>query len=303
MNLPHLAELAALSTALLWSFSSIFFTVASQRFGAFVVNRVRLLIAVLIVGILHWFTTGTFFPVGESWQRYGWLAASAFAGLVVGDTLLFQSYRLIGARLGMLVLSLNPIFGALMAWMLLGENLSTIEVAAMTLALGGAAWVVLERSGANGAGTATERRYALGIALALGGAFGQALNLILAKQALGDGFSPLSAVVVRMLASAIMVWGWTVARGRALDTFRQLRADRGASLAILGGAVSGPVLGVWMSMVAIQGERIGVASTLMSMTPIAMLPFVGLIFKERISPRAVVGTGIAMAGIALMIAA
>jgi len=39
----------------------------------------------------------------------------------------------------------------------------------------------------------------------------------------------------------------------------------------------------------------------MAMTPVVSLPLVPIFFKERVSPRAVLGTLVAIAGIALMI--
>ena len=60
-------------------------------------------------------------------------------------------------------------------------------------------------------------------------------------------------------------------------------------------------MGVWLSLIAVQSARVGIASTLMAMTPVVSLPLVPIFFKERVSPRAVLGTLVAIAGIALMI--
>ncbi len=83
-------------------------------------------------------------------------------------------------------------------------------------------------------------------------------------------------------------------------TIRTLRQDRRAELAIFGGAVAGPFLGVWLSMVAVQNARVGIASTLMAMTPIMLLPLVRLIYREQVSVRAAAGTLLAVAGVAIM---
>jgi drug/metabolite transporter (DMT)-like permease len=80
-----------------------------------------------------------------------------------------------------------------------------------------------------------------------------------------------------------------------------VRADGQAARAITAAAFIGPFLGVWLSMIAVQSSRIGIASTLMAMTPVLSLPLVRIVFKERVTPRAVFGTLVAMAGVAAMI--
>lgn len=303
MNTTYVGEIAALGTALCWSFSSIFFTVAGRRVGSLVVNRGRLVAAVLLVSATHFLLLGQPFPTGAGADRWFWFGLSALVGLAIGDTLLFQAYLFVGTRIGMLLMSLNPIFGALLAWLILGETLQSVEVVAMLLALGGATWVVLERSnGSNGNGHApvTSRQYAIGIALALSAGLCQALGLIIAKRGLGDSFSPLSAVVMRMSVAAIIMWSLAVATRQAAPTVRALRHDSRADWAILGGAIAGPFLGVWLSMVAVQNSRVGIASTLMAMTPVLLLPIVHWVYHEHISSRAIAGTILAFAGVALM---
>ena len=116
-----------------------------------IVNRVRLALAVLFVGGMHWLLFGQPFPTATEPYRYVWLALSALIGLVIGDGLLFQCYVLVGPRIGVLLLSMSPIFGTALAWVFLGERLTPQELGAMALALGGVTWVVLERGKGTGA--------------------------------------------------------------------------------------------------------------------------------------------------------
>jgi drug/metabolite transporter (DMT)-like permease len=71
-------------------------------------------------------------------------------------------------------------------------------------------------------------------------------------------------------------------------------------LGVLGGAVLGPFLGVGLSLIAIQHAYIGIASTLMALPPIFLIPLSRWFFKEKITPRAVIGTLIALGGVALL---
>jgi hypothetical protein len=100
----------------------------------------------------------------------------------------------------------------------------------------------------------------------LGAATGQAVGLILAKKGLGGNFPALSANMMRMLAAAATLWAITLFQGQAGPTFRRLLDNRPAIPSIIGGAVFGPFLGVWLSLVAIR-QHIGIASTLMALPP------------------------------------
>ena len=301
MNTTYLGELAALGTAALWSVSSILFTIGSRRVGSMIVNRVRLAFAVLLVGAMHWLLFGQPFPAGAEPYRYVWLGLSALIGLVLGDGLLFQCYLLVGPRIGVLLLSLSPVFSTILAWGFLGERLTPTELAAGVLALSGVTWVVLERGKGAGAQTIPSRDYLRGVLFGLGAGLCQAANLVIAKQGLGGGFPALSGTMIRMSIAAAAIWVWAAVIGEAGRTIRKVRADGPAARALLGGAFAGPFLGVWLSMIAIQSARIGIASTLMAMTPVLSLPLVRIVFHERVTARAVIGTLVAMAGVAAMI--
>lgn len=67
-----------------------------------------------------------------------------------------------------------------------------------------------------------------------------------------------------------------------------------------GGAVLGPFLGVWLSLVAVKYAYVGIASTLMSLPPIILIPVSHWVFKEKITFGAILGTVIAVAGVAMI---
>ncbi|MGD9676030.1 MAG: EamA family transporter, partial [Candidatus Bipolaricaulia bacterium] len=79
---------------------------------------------------------------------------------------------------------------------------------------------------------------------------------------------------------------------------RAALGDRRAAAATAAGAVLGPTLGVTRSLIALGRTSVGVASTLMAVTPVFLLPVTWIVFGERPTWRAYVGTGIAVAGVA-----
>jgi drug/metabolite transporter (DMT)-like permease len=296
-----IGELAALGTATCWTFSSLFFTIGGKRVGAFAVNRMRLVFAVLLVGIAHWLIYGQLFPTNAGPDRIFWLGMSAIVGLVIGDTFLFQCYVMVGTRIGVLMFVLGPPMGALLSWIFLGESMAPIELAAMALVLGGVLWVVLERQAGVTDSPGARRNYALGILFGVLAQLCQQANLVMSKQGLMGGYPALSGVMIRMVTGLIAIWLLAIVQREALRTIRHVAADRRAAQAIFGGAFSGPFLGVWLSMIAVQTSRVGVASTLMALTPVISLPVVHFVLKEHISSRAILGTLVAMSGVALMV--
>jgi drug/metabolite transporter (DMT)-like permease len=79
--------------------------------------------------------------------------------------------------------------------------------------------------------------------------------------------------------------------------------DRRASLAILAGAIAGPFVGVWLSLVAVKLIPVGIASTLMALTPVFVLIPSHFLFKERVSLRGILGTAAAVAGVVIILLA
>lgn len=288
-----MGEIAALATSFCWSLTSIQFTLAGQRVGPGVVNRTRLILAVLYLSLAHLLLYGELWPIHAEPFRWGWLGLSGIIGLVLGDACLFQAFLLIGTRRTILVTTLVPVIGTLLAWGWLGEALQPTEIGAVLLTVGGIAWVVSERQ--QGTPTGGERQYGLGVLLGLGYALGQALGLVIAKQGLIGDFSSLSAALMRMVVATGVIWLFTLARGQVRATWPALR-EKKARLFIAGGALTGPFAGVWLSMVAVQRAHVGIASSLMSLSPIILIPLAHWIFHEQISPRSVAGTVVSLAG-------
>ncbi|NOZ72583.1 MAG: DMT family transporter [Chloroflexi bacterium] len=298
--MPLLGELAALGTAICWSFTSTFFTMAGRMVGSVVVNRIRLLLAILFLSLSHRLLLGTWFPQGVAFENWWWLAISGVIGLSIGDALLFQAFVVIGARLSMLLMSLVPVISTLLAWLFLNETLTSLQLLAVFVTVFGVAWVILDRTPQNGQQTPAQFNW-LGIMFGLGGALGQALGLIAAKKGLSNDFSPLSGTLIRMVAAAAALWLATIVTGKTKSTFQQLFSTPKSFIHILGGSFFGPFLGVTLSLVAVQATAVGIASTIIALPPIFLLPIGYFVFQERVGWRAVAGTVVALSGVAILL--
>lgn len=292
-------EAAALGTALLFGVSSTFFTIAGRRAGSASVNRARLLMATGIAIVIHGVLRGELLPMSATWRAWTWLGLSGVLGLALGDDLLFRAYVLIGPALSMLVFAMAPVIAAFAGWIFLGETLSAREWLGVAVTLAGIAWVVTEPK--RRAFVASSRSYLAGVLLALGGAAGQAAGLVTAKLGLLEQVPPQSANLMRLIAATVAIWLLTAITGRSAAVLRAFRGDGRTTLLTVGGALSGPVAGVWLSLVALEHAAVGIASTLMSLTPIFLLPIVRVVFSEPVSARALAGTVVAVAGVALLL--
>jgi drug/metabolite transporter (DMT)-like permease len=293
-------EIAALLTALCWSFGAIFYTVAGRFLGPVTINRLRLLLSLIFLAAAHWLLLSTPLPLGAEASRWFWLGLSGIIGLALGDILLFQAYVWIGPRLAMLLKSLAPVFSALLAWLFLAEALTLGQIVGVVLTVGGVSWVVLDRNGSGQRAPGEGQRYGWGILFGLGAAITQAAGLITAKKGLGGDFPALSGHLIRMLVAAAAIWGVTLWQKQVRTTIEQLVSQPLAARHFIIGTVLGPVVGVWLSMVAVQRAQVGIASTLMALVPIFMLPIGYFVFKERFGWPAVVGTVVAVAGVGLL---
>ncbi len=296
----YTGEIAALMTAFLWSFTSIFFTLAGRLIGSYWVNKFRMPLAVLFLSITMFFTTGHFLPGDVSSHAFLYLTASGIIGLALGDTCLFRAFVILGTRLTLLVFTVSPIIAAVTAWIILGEKLGLMAILGIGITVAGVAWVTAERGKKEEKNNYADQGSKLtGILLALGGAAGQAIGLVLAKSGMSDGVDPLPATFIRMITAAAAIWIFSIFRGDLKKTLGKLKNSRALWFA-LGGTICGPFLGVWLSLVAVNNTEAGIAAAIMAIVPVMVIPLVIIVYKEKVTIRALIGAIIAAGGVALL---
>jgi drug/metabolite transporter (DMT)-like permease len=273
-------------------------------------NQIRIVMAAVLLAVAHRALFGTFLPHELTLHQGFWLVVSGVIGLTLGDLCLLRCFVMIGPRLGMLIMTTAPIITAVAAWPVLDEALGWTAIVGIGVTLGGVVWVLADRRRPR-AFPAQGAARALGILLGLCGATGQALGLVCAKLgmqaevattdagAAGEALDPLSATLVRMIAGGLGIWLIGVAQGRAPAAIRAMKNSR-AMLAALAGAVLGPFLGVWLSLIAVTYTEAGIAATMMAMPPIIMLPLARFVYGERVGWGAILGTVVAVVGVAIL---
>ena len=172
-------QIYAICCTFCWALTSVSFAYASRRVGSLPVNFIRLVIAVFFFMILSATRFGAAWPQQATPHQWIWMSVSGLIGFFLGDLFLFRSLLLIGTRMAMLVMSLAPLFAALIAWLWLDEALAAINLLGMAVTLGGVALVVSERrTDGEGRHQTTSIK---GLCFAILGALGQGLAAVLSK--------------------------------------------------------------------------------------------------------------------------
>jgi len=306
--MPYVGEIAGLATSALWAITSILFAEGGKLIGSFKVNNIRLVFAAVIYASLLTILTGLPFPQDINSRQLFWLGLSGLVGLVFGDSCGFKALVMIGPRLTTLMYATTPIWTTVVAWIFLDERLNWLDILGIVVTIAGIVWVISERRFKkivpNDIGESHPDAGSLftGLLLGVGAALGQAVGLVMAKQGMvhaGGAVEPIEASAVRMGVSLVAIWLISGLRGQIPATVKAARHLRAMKFT-LGGAVFGPFLGVWMSLLAVRYIEAGVASTLNSMSPVMILPLLIIIYRERPSLRAWLGAIVAVIGVAIL---
>ncbi|MGE5432863.1 MAG: DMT family transporter [Syntrophomonadaceae bacterium] len=293
--MSYTGELSALITAILWSFTSIFFSEASIRVGSFQVNITRLILAAIFL-MATIAIMGLSFMLSASQLFY--LSVSGLVGLIFGDTYLFKAYQHIGARLSQLLMSASPAMTAIMAYFFLGEGFSVWGIVGIVVTLTGISMVVVEKNEQPAAKYTISK---IGIFYGIMGALGQAAGLIFAKLAFQEGgINGFVATFIRIFASVIVILPAGIIFKRYKNPFRVFSGDRKALAYTTAGSIMGPYLGITFSLIAVANTKVGIAATIMSTSPIIMLPMIKYLYKEKLSWKSVLGAFIAVGGVAIL---
>ena len=307
--MPHLGEIISLIVAVSWTVTALFADKASHRLGSNTANVLRLSLAIVFLGLLLWITVGHPYPVYASGRAWLWLALSALVGYVFGDWCLFNCYLSIGARVGQLFMTLAPPMAAIAGWAILGETLSWKSGLAMGVTLIGIAISILSK----GDGPRVKLTLPFkGVLLGLGAGLGQGVGLVLSKvgmqhyasdipldaPALMSQMLPFASTMIRAVVGALGFLA-LMALHKDLPLLRSAVRDRVGMRYALIMTVFGPVLGVSLSLMAVQFTGAGIASTLMALTPVFILFPYAFIYKLRINFRELLGVLISMTGVAL----
>lgn len=303
----YLGETIALAVAVSWTVTALSAEVASKRIGSLQLNVFRMVLSLTMLAVTLWAFTGSPFPVGAGGKAWFWLSLSGFVGYVLGDYCLFNSYLWIGARFGQLFMTLAPVAAAIAGWFILGERLSLQALLGMAVTLTGIGISVLNKGGHHKLSLKLPWQ---GVLFGIGAGIGQGVGLVLSKVGMNYYTLPAGATeteVMMLPFASTFIRAITGAVGflcvmairRQFHTVPVVMRDRKGMGAMLLATITGPFIGVSLSLMAVQYTEAGIASTLMALTPIFIIAPAYWLFHQRVSLKEVIGAVISVIGVSL----
>lgn len=292
----YIGQGAAILTAVCWAITSTAFEKAGKKIGSVNLNLMRLLIALVFSCVFTFMTRGLPLPTDATGSMWRWLLISGFIGLFIGDLLLFEAFVKIGARISMLIFASVPIFSAVLAYVFLGEDMTIRQIIGMLITIFGIAMVILDNDKNQKKVKFTHP--VVGILLAFGGAVAQSIGYIIGKYGMG-GYNAFAATQIRLISGILGFVLFFIITKQWKSFFKSFE-QKDAVKPIILGSFFGPFIGVSLSLYAVQRINPGVASTLVSITPVLLILY-AMIFKgEKIRIKEIIGSIICVGGLAII---
>lgn len=302
-------EIIALLTTISWSIGIIPFTEAAKRMGPSALNQYRLLLAWLVISCIlifsHSFQISFLFSMPGN-KHFLYLGLSGIIGFSIGDYFSFSSFKILGPKLGSLYTSFAPGAALLAGYIILGQEVNVIGLLGMAITVGGVIWLTLSRKDKKASEDAGFERNAKGVLFGIIGALCQGTGLVLSKLGLDCypdlHLETLHAVWIRLLFAFVAAFLMSVFTGNLIANSKPVFTNYKNGLPFMFlGTLFGPVMGVSLSLLAIQHMEVAAAQTIFALLPIVVLPINYFYYKERITVQAVGACLIAILGVVILI--
>lgn len=293
--------LPAVLTAVLFASSVIFGHRAAKLAGSLEANFWRVVLATIFLSLWA-FTFGAGFSGAGLW----WFALSGAVGVGIGDFAIYHALPRLGPRISSLVVQCGmALFGVLIDWLWLGARISAGQILLSILTLSGVAVAL---------GTVDEirehaRTLRPGLTLATFGAFATASGAALSSKAFhvihaaGGSLDGITAGFQRMIGGlgvSLLFYGVLRAiHHESQDPVLAIATPerRKAWFWIIGNSLAGQTLGVSAMQWALATTPASRVLVIVATAPILVLLLARVFEGERITPRAAIGSIIAVGGV------
>lgn len=286
--------MAALTAAFLWALASIWFARLGQYLPVIQVNLLKGLLAVIILTFLLYLSGGSLSALPA--QALFLLMISGVIGITLGDTAYLKALQYLGPRRTLLLANLAPPMVGLIAWIFLSERLAWSAWAGILLTMSGITWVIVERTAEEGKTFNLRKGLLFGFLAALS----QSIAVVLSRAALTQTtVTSLQSTILRLAPAILLLALWLSAQRQPLIDRRAFAAQPKLAAWLILATLLGTVFAMWLQQVAINLTPVGIVQTLLSTSPLFILPIVAL-QGEKLTPRAVGGALVAILGIGLL---
>jgi len=288
-----MGEFYALICTLIWSFAVILLQRATETVAPLTLNLFRSSVSVPLL-LLTMAVTGTPLLIEAPVEDYLILIASGILGIAVADSLLHKALQLAGAGVNAIVSTVYSPMVALLAFLMIGERLSALDLLGMACILSSILLVGTLKPRAD----RTRRQLLWGVGIGILEMLFLSFSIVLAKPVLNR--SPvLWATTVRQmgaLAALILIVLLSPERRHALTVYRPSPAWR----FMVPGAALGSYLSLIFWIAGMKYTQASIAAILNQTSTITILILAVIFLGERFTRRRAVAAGLAVAGVALI---
>ena len=290
-----IGEITALMASFCWTVSSTIVEKKGVGFSAVAMNVARQIVAFLAIGLIIVLFNRSSLSTDLSFRGTFFLAMSGLIGFSLGDSFLMGAFTRIGAQITLLIYTISPVLTAILGRIFFGERLSPRNIVGMLIVIG-AIMLVIAKGGSSNLKVKGDPK---GLIFAFLASIGQALGVLFSKVGL-ENIPALPATEIRLLGGLVgilvmcsLTKGWP-------DVKRLFTSRQGIEVT-LGNALIGTTIGVVLSMFAIKYTKAAVASTLMTMSPVMIIPIMFFCYKQKVSKYEVLGAVMSVVGVALLV--
>ncbi|ERT69518.1 MULTISPECIES: DMT family transporter [Cetobacterium] len=284
-----MGESLALAAAFGWVGSSVFLERASKETGTLAVNLIRLVIAMLFLGVITYVKRGLVLPLDVTKESFKFLSISGLFGLFLGDFFLYKSYIKIGPRITLLVMTFSPIAVSILSFFILGEKIEGFKVLGMLLTIIGIAIVILKKK--------NDKEFSkVGFIYALLAMLGESLGIVFTRLGSID-YDSFATIQVRTIPAILAFIVYISLKKEWSNIKEGILNKKGMIYIVLGTIVA--TLGVTALVEAMKYANVGIVSTLAATSPILIIPISIIFFKEKVSILEGIGALISFVGITI----
>lgn len=290
MDLATLGAFCALGSAVAWALTSLLVRSLSPPFGTIAINAARTTLCAMLIAAWTAIVADFDGLASVSGRSFLLLLVSIVTAIAIGDTVFFESTRLLGLGRAMTVSMSYPVVAALLAALLLDERITPQIAIGGLLTLGGLALVVATRGDATGA-----PRSRRGMLAACAAALAWGVSVVALRVPLVE-IDVLTAQLIRLPLAAGLLWAmpWSWRDVPALARADGAVALRLGALSVLTAASS------VMYVLSIKHAGVAVATVLSSTAPLFAVPLGVVFLGERLPPVALVGAAVAVIGVVVL---
>ena len=305
-----LGYLIAFFAMIVGALSTFPFTDVARKWGPVAVNHFRLLLAFIVLSIIVMIidkkTPITLFTSPSS-TEYLYLSASGIFGLAIGDYFGFHCLAILGEKKYSILNTIGPGAALGFGFVMIGERLDFIGILGMVISIAGMIWFI-QASDTKELDKHVTHEYgkvSKGVLFGLLAGICQGLHMTLSKKGLTDEttlISPIHATWIRVFAATLAYFVFTFATGKLKEkVIAPILEEKTTLLKATLATIFGLVLSIVLVMWSLTMCKVAIAQTILSLTPIIIMPVAYILYKEKMTIQTVFAGIVSIFGVYVLI--